>query len=110
MRLAHRVAWVLAGNELPAGACLLHKCDNPACINPLHLFLGSRRDNMHDMTRKGRNKKSKIGMPLGVFPHGRGYAGQITDGKRLRYLGTFDTIEEASAAVRQVVATRTMGG
>jgi hypothetical protein len=64
-RLAHRVCWVISGNELPHGMQVLHICDNPACCNPKHLFLGTQRDNIEDMVRKGRNKGSKgVNHPL----------------------------------------------
>jgi hypothetical protein len=53
--LAHRIAWTLYNGEIPAGLRVLHKCDTPACVNPSHLFLGTQRDNVHDMQRKGRS-------------------------------------------------------
>jgi hypothetical protein len=52
--LAHRVAWEQAFGAIPPGTCILHKCDNRACINPEHLFLGTRKDNAEDCVRKGR--------------------------------------------------------
>ena len=52
--LAHRLAWILTNGEVPDGMFVLHHCDNPACVNPEHLFLGRHIDNMHDCRRKNR--------------------------------------------------------
>jgi hypothetical protein len=54
--LAHRAAWRLMKGEIPGGMFVLHQCDNPACCNPSHLFLGTQSDNLRDMWGKGRAK------------------------------------------------------
>jgi len=54
-RPAHRVAWELANSApIPDGLCVLHRCDNPPCVRPDHLFLGTKKDNAQDAIRKGR--------------------------------------------------------
>lgn len=49
----HRIAWLLTHGKMPSD-CVLHRCDNPPCCNPNHLFEGSRMDNSHDALAKGR--------------------------------------------------------
>lgn len=53
-KYAHRVSWVLSFGEIPSGMFVLHKCDNRICVNPNHLFIGTQKDNVEDMDRKGR--------------------------------------------------------
>jgi len=52
--LAHRLSWVLRFGRIPAGARVLHWCDNPPCINPGHLHLGTQLQNVHESMERGR--------------------------------------------------------
>lgn len=63
---AHRFSYKTMNGEIPIGLIICHTCDQPSCVNPLHLFIGSNKDNTQDMISKQRhdfNGLSKVGNP-----------------------------------------------
>ena len=57
--MAHRLAWALANGADPGHQQVMHRCDNPSCVNPEHLTVGSNSDNVRDKVQKGRQHRPK---------------------------------------------------
>jgi hypothetical protein len=81
-RKAHRISWELAHGAIPPGLCVLHHCDNPPCVNPDHLFLGTKQDNVDDMMRKGRHVPPP-GLRGEQLPHTKLTWAQVAEIRRL---------------------------
>lgn len=89
VELAHRVSWKISNNEIPEGMCILHKCDNRICVNPNHLFIGTKKDNAEDRDKKGRQASRKGELngrsvltkdqveKIKSFPTGFGYCNEL---------------------------------
>lgn len=103
---AHRLSYEAFKGSLPPGAQVLHRCDVPACVNPEHLFLGSQKDNMHDMANKGR-KVTKYGEEVHFAKLSDAEAVYIRRHRSVHAETLADHFGVSCAAIRHVWARRT---
>lgn len=94
---AHRVSWKLHNKkDIPDGMFVMHKCDNPSCVNPNHLSIGTPKDNTQDMIAKGRKKV--------VSPKGEGNGKSLLDAKKVRLIRS-STLNHAALGRQLGVST-----
>lgn len=89
--VAHKFSYEHHKGPVPSDMLVLHRCDNPGCVNPDHLFLGTHADNMDDMAKKGR-----AGAPKGR----RGYVSKLSDDQK----SEMRALVSAGVPIRQVAA------
>lgn len=94
---AHQWSYVNAGKVIPDGMMLDHICHDRACVNPSHLRPVTHKQNMENQVAAHRNSTTGV---RGVFRRGGRYRAAVRNNGRLYWLGTYDTIEEASEVAR----------
>ena len=100
---AHRVAVMLNGRN-PEGLCVLHRCDNPPCVNPAHLFLGTKADNAADRDAKGRGNRGSVN------GHARLTETQVADIRARAAAGVLQRVLAAEYGVSRPTISRIVTG
>lgn len=103
---AHRVSYEIVYGEIPSDKFVCHKCDNPSCVNPQHLFLGSPKENTQDMILKGRLNRSR-GKNKGVSyrKENKKWRARYMRNYKPILVGEFETKEEAVLALKKARET-----
>ncbi len=94
---AHRVSWEMGHGPIPKEMCVCHTCDNPSCVRPSHLWLGTKKDNTQD----ARNKKRLRGNPNGKGEEHPGSIVTESDVKRIRKDNRTQTVIAQEYGIKQ---------
>lgn len=78
---SHRLSWSLANGPIPPGMSVCHKCDVPSCVRPDHLFLGTQKQNLADMVKKGRH--ARVAPKGEAHCHAKLTAANVLEARRL---------------------------
>lgn len=92
-RAAHRVSHEIANGPIPQGMSVLHRCDNPPCVNPAHLFLGTQADNVADCVSKGRRATKLVPEVVAVIRR------RCADGERQRAVAREFGVSDATVSL-----------
>ena len=92
---ASRTAWLLENGPIPGGLFVLHHCDNPGCVRPSHLFLGTALDNAQDSVRKGRRSGNGYKTQGELNHHSKLTASDVIEIRRSRAAG--DSVQRIAA-------------
>lgn len=110
-QISSRVAWRLTRGEIPEGLAVCHRCDNPPCCNPNHLFLGTTADNTADMVAKQRHAMADVAAVGELVQRVRRLSdAQIVEARQLREAGLSYRVIAAQYGVQHTTIMRLVNG